>query len=145
MFLAYARIWLTSVLPPLFPSLSPQTTRRSAALETQDLQESARREALGDVTNAKPQTRSSKGYALRPRDANATVAHQLHPEKEQREEPKQIEQWRVRVTPGLHPACCPSLRQSSFLCTLENEPKLSISSPSSRAASNSKNVSREPN
>ena len=87
---------LTSVLLPAFPSPFPQTTRRSAAPET-DAQEAAGRGALADLTNAKAQTRaSSKGYALRPRDANAVVEPQRAPVKEPPEAPKQSEQWRVR-------------------------------------------------
>lgn len=49
---------------------------------------------------------------MRPRDANATVAQQRHPVKEQREEPKQAEQWRVRLLGAVVPAMRAS--RSSF-------------------------------
>ena len=41
---------------------------------------------------------------MRPRDANAAVAQQRHPVKEQREEPKQAEHWRVRLLGVVVPA-----------------------------------------
>lgn len=85
----------STVLTP--PPPIKQTTRRMSALE-QDL-ETARRAALGDLTNGgKRETRSKGGsLGLRSRDANVPVTHERQSVKELRETTKQSQQWTVRV------------------------------------------------